>query len=139
MSILRPVAVAAALAALSVAPAAAETPARYSVEVSVVRDGVEVMQARTLIAERSRAGATLTDGDQTYEFTAALAPEPGQPLLGRLRMQGQLTVDGRKVAAPIITFARHAEATMSTRDGPSEIFVRVTPLLERAINRSRRP
>ena len=130
MSFIRPAAFAAALVAVC-SVASAETPQRYSVDLSVVRDGVEVVQSRTLVAERGRLQASLSDGAQTYDFNASLNPAPGEPLLGRLRLEGRLTVDGQKLAAPILTFPRHAgETAMSMREGDAQIFLKVTPVLE---------
>ena len=134
MSIARLTAVAAALLSVS-APALAEGPQRYAVDLAVVRDGVEVVQARTLIAERGQTQAVLTDGDQTYAFTADLNAAPGEPLLGRLRLQGRLTVDGEKLAAPTITFDRHGRTFMSMRERDSEVHLTVSPVYE---NRSGR-
>lgn len=122
----------AAVALLSVsAPALAEGPQRYAVDLAVVRDGVEVVQARTLIAERGQTQAVLTDGDQTYAFTADLEPAPGEPLLGRLRLQGRLTVDGEKLAAPTITFDRHGRTFMSMRERDADITLTVSPVYDR--------
>lgn len=138
MSITRLTAVAAALLSVS-APAVAESPHRYAVEVSVVRGGVELFQARTLIAEPGQAQATLSDGDQTYAFTADLAPAPGEPLLGRLRLQGRLTVDGEKLAAPTIVFDRNSRTSVSIREDGADVFVTVAPVIERTADRGRRP
>jgi len=138
MSIVRLTAVAAALLCVS-APARAESPHRYAVEVSVVRGGVERFQARTLIAEPGQAQATVSDGDQTYAFTADLAPAPGEPLLGRLRLQARLTVDGEKLAAPTIIFNRDSRTSMSMREDGADVFVTVPPVIERTSGRGRRP
>lgn len=127
MSIARLTAVAAALLSVS-APAFAESPQRYAVDLAVVRGGVEIVQARTLIAERGRSHATLTDGDQTYAFTADLSAAPGEPLLGRLRLQGRLTLDGEKLAAPTITFDRHGRTFMSMRERDADITLTVSPV-----------
>ena len=129
MSIARLAAVTAALLSAS-APALAEGPQRYAVDLAVVRDGVEVVQARTLIAERGQTQATLSDGNQTYAFTADLAPAPGEPLMGRLRLQGRLTVDGEKLSAPIITFDRHGRTFMSMRERGAEVHLTVSPVYE---------
>ena len=130
MPIVRLMALAAALLSVS-APALAETPQRYAVDLAVVRDGVEVVQARTLITERGQTQATLTDGDRTYAFSADLAPAPGEPLLGRLRLQGWLTVDGEKLAAPTLTFGRHDRTSRSTRERDAQVHLTVSPVYER--------
>ena len=130
MSIVRLTAVVAALLSAS-APALAEGPQRYAVDLAVVRDGVEIVQARTLIAERGRSHVTLTDGDQTYAFTADLDAAPGEPLLGRLRLQGRLTVDGEKLAAPTILFPRASSRSfMSMRERGAEVHLTVSPVHE---------
>lgn len=134
MSIVRLTAIAAALLSIS-GPAFAEEPQRYAVDLAVVRDGVEIVQARTLITERGQSHATLTDGDQTYVFTADLNAAPGEPLLGRLRLQGRLTVDGEKLAAPTILFARHDRTFMSMRERDADITLTVSPVYRERADR----
>lgn len=70
-------AVAAALIASPAFAASAEPQDRYALELSVVRDGVEVVAGRTLIVEDKQAEMALTDGDLRYELNADLNPVQG--------------------------------------------------------------
>lgn len=127
----------AGLALLLVAtPGLAEAPQRYAVDVSVVRQGVEVMSTRTLVEERGRGQVSISDGQATYDLTADIAAPPGEPLLGRLRLQARLTRDGEKVAAPTILFDRNSPASMSFRDpAEGDVFITVTPVRTAAVAR----
>ena len=50
---------------------------RYALDVSVFRDGVQVIGGRTLITEEKQAELSLTDGDLRYELNADLNPVQG--------------------------------------------------------------
>jgi len=65
------------LAALPALAFAAEPSERYALNLSVVRDGVEVVAARTLIVEDGTAEISVSDGDQFYQVNAELSPVQG--------------------------------------------------------------
>lgn len=59
---------------------------RYALDVSVFRDGVQVIGGRTLIVPEQQAEMSLTDGDLRYELNADLNPEQGDGEDGRLEL-----------------------------------------------------
>ena len=68
--LIKSLAVAAALIAAIPTMATAED--RYALDVSVFRDGVQVIGGRTLMIEDKQAEMSLTDGDLRYELNADL-------------------------------------------------------------------
>jgi hypothetical protein len=87
--LIKSLAVAAALIAAIPTMAAAED--RYALEVSVFRDGVQVIGGRTLIVPEKQAEMSLTDGDLRYELNADLNPEQGDGETGRLELSVNIT------------------------------------------------
>ena len=87
--LIKSLAVAAALIAAIPTMAAAED--RYALEVSVFRDGVQVIGGRTLIVPEKKAEMSLTDGDLRYELNADLNPEQGDGETGRLELSVNIT------------------------------------------------
>ncbi|MDB5421240.1 MAG: hypothetical protein JWR59_1187 [Brevundimonas sp.] len=69
--------VAAVLIATPALAASGETQDRYALDVSVFRDGVQVIGGHTLIVEEKQAEMSLTDGDLRYELNADLNPVQG--------------------------------------------------------------
>jgi len=68
---------AAVLAALPALAWAAEPSERYALNLSVMREGVEVIAARTLIVEDGTAEISVSDGGQVYQVNAELSPVQG--------------------------------------------------------------
>jgi len=91
---------------------AAETEDRYALELSVVRDGVEVIAGRTLIVEDKQAEMSLTDGDLRYELNADLNRVRGDHSDLILSLNANISHGDDQHQLPSLTIRRGGTARM---------------------------
>jgi hypothetical protein len=91
---------------------AQETPARFTVDVSVMRGGTEIAAGRTMVLEGGQAEITLTGADGQYLFTADLQPEQGDGDESRLILEAYLNHNGVDMANPRLVVGRTGRAVM---------------------------
>lgn len=101
---IKSLAVAAVLIAASPTLAAAED--RYALDVSVFRDGVQVIGGHTLIVPEKQAEMSLTDGDLRYELNADLNPVQGDGDDERLSLNVNITHGDDQPQIPSMTVRR---------------------------------
>jgi hypothetical protein len=101
---------AAVLVAVPALAFAQTAPDRYTVRVSVMADGAEIVSGRTVMVEGGQAEILLTGADGQYSFTANLQPEQGDGDESRLVLDAYLNHDGADMAHPIMVLARGARA-----------------------------
>lgn len=125
---IRPVLIAAVL--LSATPALAQaTPQRYQLDLSVVRNGVEVVSTRTQILEDAPASASARVGDVTYDFEASLFTVQGDGADAQMQLEAHLSSDAEEIAAPRLTFLRGQQAAVRVGDEAGDVLtMTITPI-----------
>lgn len=113
-----------AFALLTAAPALAQeaSPHHYRLDVSVVRNGVEVVSTHTQILEDVPASAAVTLGDTTYEFEANLFAVQGDGDEAQMMIEANLARGETQIAAPRLTFLRGQMAEIAIGDEAGEIL-----------------
>jgi hypothetical protein len=119
---IRPALIAAAL--LFATPAFAQEPApqHYRLDVSVVRNGVEVVSTHTQITEGAPAGASASIGDVTYDFEANLFTVQGDGADAQMMVEANLARNEVSVAAPRLTFLRGEMAEIAVGDEAGDVL-----------------
>ncbi|MBA4805558.1 MAG: hypothetical protein H2038_12990 [Brevundimonas sp.] len=126
---IRPAVVAAAL--LAAAPAFAQEPGRerYQLEVSVVRNGVEIVSTRTQIVEDVPASASASINGVTYAFEADLFTVQGDGGDAQMMVQAHLSRGEVELAAPRLTFLRGDRAAVRVGDDSGDLLtMSITPI-----------
>lgn len=83
---------------------------RYALDVSVFRDGVQVIGGHTLIVPAKQAEMSLTDGDLRYELNADLNPFQGDGGDDRLSLYVNITHGDDQPQIPSMTVRRGGSA-----------------------------
>ena len=83
---------------------------RYALDVSVFRDGVQVIGGHTLIVPEKQAEMSLTDGDLRYELNADLNPFQGDGGDDRLSLYVNITHGDDQPQIPSMTVRRGGSA-----------------------------
>ena len=125
-----------ALAALAIAlPASAQD--RYTLEFAVMKAGVPVASARTVIAEGGQAEINMVAADGDYTFTADLQPEQGDGGENRLLLDAYINRNGEDLAHPQLMTTRGGVARfqMGASSGSSDdrtdgVQVTLSPLAD---------
>lgn len=119
---IRPILIAAALFAATPALAQEPAPRHYRLDVSVVRNGVEVVSTHTQIMENAPASASATLGDTTYEFEANLFTVQGDGADAQMMVEANLARNDTQIAAPRLTFLRGEMAEIAIGDEAGDIL-----------------
>lgn len=120
---IRPALIAAAL--LLATPAFAqepEAPRHYRLDVSVVRNGVEVVSTHTQITEGAPAGASASIGGVTYDFEANLFTVQGDGADAQMMVEANLARNEVSIAAPRLTFLRGEMAEIAVGDEAGDVL-----------------
>ncbi|RZJ44715.1 MAG: hypothetical protein EON87_09285 [Brevundimonas sp.] len=119
---IRPALIAAALLAATPAFAQQAAPQHYRLDVSVVRNGVEVVSTHTQILEGAPASASATLGDTTYEFEANLFTVQGDGAEAQMMVEANLARNETFIAAPRLTFLRGEMAEIAIGDEAGDVL-----------------
>ena len=120
-----------AVALLTATPALAEEPGtdRYQLEMSVARNGVQIVTTRTQILEGTPTSATAVIGDVTYEFEANLFTVQGDGAEALMIIEANLSRDNDQIAAPRLTFLRNESAGIGIGDEAGDVLrMTITPI-----------
>lgn len=121
MKLLAPVVAALVLASPALAePASTAQP--YQIDLSVEREGREVVRIRTQITEDGPATASATAGGVDYRFEATLWVVQGDGPQAQLALEAHLTRDEEELAAPTLTFLRGKEAAIEVGRDDGEVL-----------------
>jgi hypothetical protein len=99
---------------------AAEPQDRYALDLSVVRDGVQVVAGRTLIVEDKQAEMALTDGDLRYELNADLNPVQGDGDEGVLSLSVNISHGDDQPQQPRLLIQRGGTARVEIGDADAQ-------------------
>ena len=119
---IRPALIAAALFVATPAFAQEPAPRHYRLDVSVVRNGVEVVSTHTQILEGAPASASATLGDTTYEFEANLFTVQGDGAEAQMMVEANLARNETSIAAPRLTFLRGQMAEIAIGDEAGDVL-----------------
>jgi hypothetical protein len=113
-----------AAALLAATPALAQEPApqHYQLEISIVRNGVEIVSTRTQIAEDAPAGASATVGDVTYDVEANLFTVQGDGDGAQMMLEANLSRGAETIASPRLTFLRGRDAAIAVGDEAGDVL-----------------
>jgi len=120
---IRPALIAAAL--LIATPAFAhepEAPRHYRLDVTVVRNGVEVVSTLTQITEGAPAGASASINGVTYDFEASLFTVQGDGIGAQMMVEANLARNDVAIAAPRLTFLRGEMAEIAVGDEAGDVL-----------------
>lgn len=111
-------------ALLAAGPAFAQeaAPKHYRLDVSVVRNGVEVVSTHTQILEGAPATASAVLGDTTYEFEANLFAVQGDGDDAQMMIEANLARGETQIAAPRLTFLRGQMAEIAIGDEAGDVL-----------------
>lgn len=113
-----------ACAMLAATPAFAQeaAPHHYRLDISIVRNGVEVVSTHTQILENAPATADVKLGDATYEFEANLVAFQGDGDDAQMMIEAHLARGETEIAAPRLTFVRGQMAEIAVGDKAGEFL-----------------
>lgn len=113
-----------AAALLVATPAFAQelAPQHYRLDVSVVRNGVQVVSTHTQILEGAPASASATLGDTTYEFEANLFTVQGDGGDAQMMVEASLARNETQIAAPRLTFLQGQAAEIAIGDEAGDVL-----------------
>ena len=103
-----------------------DAPDRYSLELSVIHDGVQTVGARTILIEDGSAIVTVQDADGMFEMNAQLAPVQGDGDGDGDMLALSISItdhDGQPVE-PNLILRRGGEASVAIgQEGPDGVMV----------------
>lgn len=113
-----------AFALLAAGPALAQeaAPKHYRLDVTVVRNGVEIVSAHTQILEGASASAAATLGETTYELEANLFAVQGDGDDAQMMVEANLARGETQIAAPRLTFLRGQMADITIGDEAGDVL-----------------
>lgn len=120
-----------AAAVLIATPVLAQEPAaqRYHLDLSVVRNGVEVVHTRTQILEDMPASASASVNGVTYDFEASLFTIQGDGAEAQMMLEAHLARGDHEIAAPRLTFLRGQDARIEVGDEAGDVLrMAITPI-----------
>lgn len=125
---IRSVLIAAAL--LAATPAFAEPGTeKYALDIAVVRNGVQVVSAQTQIIEDAPATASVTIGDDSFQFEASLFAVQGDGDAAQLALEAHISSADGEIAAPMLTFMRGKEARIEVGRADGDLLrMSITPI-----------
>lgn len=126
---IRPALIVAALLAATPVLAQEPAPQRYQLDLSVIRNGVEVVSTRTQILEDTSASASASIGGTVYEFEANLFAVQGDGADAQMQLEAHLARGEQEIAAPRLTFLRGSKAAVRVGDGSGDLLtMTITPI-----------
>lgn len=115
--------------ALIATPALAEEPTRYSLTVSVVQQGVQVVETTTQITEDTPVTASVVTPGASYFFEANLFVVQGDGDDAQLSLEAHLAKGTEEIAAPSLTLLRGQPARIEVGDERGDVLtMTITPI-----------
>jgi len=115
--------------ALIATPALAQETPRYTLTVSVVQQGVQVVETTTQIIENVPASASVVTSGASYFFEANLFAVQGDGDDSQLSLEAHLVKGTEEIAAPTLSFLRGQPARIEVSDERGDVLtMTVTPL-----------
>lgn len=100
----------AAAALFASEPALADPPARYALELSIVRSGVTTISTRSVVIEDGSANISIVDSERAFEMNASLSPVQGDGDGEQLALSLSITDGESQPVEPNLVFDRGGTA-----------------------------
>ncbi len=100
----------AAVALFATEPALADPPARYALELSIVRSGVATISTRSVVSENGSANISIVDSERAFEMNARLNSVQGDGGGEQLALGLSITDGESEPVEPNLVFDRGGTA-----------------------------
>lgn len=87
-----------------------QAPARYTLDLSVTRNGVTTVSTRSVVMEDGHASVSIVDSERVFEMNADLAPVQGDDENGRLYLSLSIVDGDSEPVEPKLVFERGGTA-----------------------------